>query len=86
MGNDALTPQQRRTFPARKALAAKFSSPKEKFQFYRGLAEREATRRRGGIVLSADEAASLAEAYAMLQQVARRIIPPPSEDGGPADG
>ncbi len=70
--SETLTPQQRRTLKARETLAAKFATPEEKSAHYRELAEREATRRRGGIVLSAEEASALAHAYDIMRSVAER--------------
>ena len=64
-----LSPAQRRTLPARKALAAKFSSPEEKRDYYREIGERGNA---GRVVLRADEAAALVDAYSLLSRIAER--------------
>jgi hypothetical protein len=66
---DVLTPAQRRTLPAREALAAKFTTPEQKSEHYRALAERSNA---GRIVLSAADAEVLARAYALLGQIVSR--------------
>ncbi len=72
MSDEVLTPQQRRTLKAREALAATFPTTEAKAEYYRDLAEREAARRRGGIVLSAEEASALAHAFDLIRSVAER--------------
>ena len=72
---DVLSANQRRTKPAREALAAKFATPEEKREYYREIGERG---RAGRVVLSAEQAAALAEAYALLSKIADRL-PTPSE-------
>ena len=66
---EALTPAQRRTLPARQALAAKFSSPEEKSEHFRALARRSHARR---LTLSAHEAATLAEVSDFLRHILER--------------
>jgi hypothetical protein len=66
---DPLTPAQRRTLPARQALAAQFASPEAKTEYYQELARRSHERR---LVLSGDEAAALLAAYTLLRQIAER--------------
>ena len=70
---DVLTPNQRRTLPARRALAAKFATAEERSQHYRAMAERANA---GRVVLSAEQAAALAEAYTVLRTVADRLPDP----------
>lgn len=66
---ESLTPAQRRTLPAREALARKFPTPEAKSEHYRALAARANA---GRVVLSADEAAALGSAYRLLAGIARR--------------
>jgi hypothetical protein len=66
---EMVTDRQRRTLPARQALAQQFSSPEQKSEFYRSLGKRSAESR---IVLSGDEAAALVDAYALLGRIAER--------------
>ena len=65
-----LSPAQRRTLPARKALVAKFSSPEAKREYYREIGERGNA---GRVVLRAEEAAALRDAYALLRTIAERL-------------
>ncbi len=65
-----LSPAQRRTLPARKALAAKFSSPEAKREYYREIGERGNA---GRLVLRADEAEALRDAYRLLRTIADRL-------------
>ena len=71
--SEVLTPAQRRTLPARQALAAKFLSPEVKSEHFRALAERANA---GRVVLSGDEAKALASAYALLAKIAERLPDP----------
>ena len=73
---ETLTREQERTLPARRALAAKFTTSEEKSQHYRQLAEKANA---GRVVLSGAEAAALAgqaevlgEAYRLLASIAER--------------
>jgi hypothetical protein len=66
---DILSPAQRRTLPARQALAAKFSSPEEKSEHFRSLARRSHERR---LTLSGDEAATLAQLSDFLRRLVER--------------
>jgi hypothetical protein len=66
----ALSPAQRRTLPARKALAAKFPDPEAKREYYREIGERGNA---GRVVLRAEEAAALRDAYALLAKIADRL-------------
>ena len=66
---DILSPAQRRTLPARQALAAKFSSPEEKSAHFRSLAHRSHERR---LTLSGDEVAALEHAYRLLGGIVER--------------
>src|SRR3712207_2821470 len=67
---EVLTKDQRRTLPAREALARKFSNPEEKSAHYRAMAARANA---GRVVLSAEEAAALADAYGLLGRIAERV-------------
>jgi hypothetical protein len=64
-----LTPAQRRTLPARQALAAQFASPEAKTEYYQELSRRSHERR---LTLSGDEAAALLAAYTLLRQIIER--------------
>ena len=66
---DSLSPRQRQTLSARRALAAKFASPEEQSAHYRALA---AKANAGRVTLTADEVAALGEAYALLSKIAAR--------------
>jgi hypothetical protein len=66
---ELLSPAQRRTLPAREALARRFDSPEEKRQHYRAMAEKANA---GRVVLSADEATAVVEAYSLLARIAER--------------
>jgi hypothetical protein len=65
---ETLTRAQQRTLPARRALAAKFTTPEQKSTHYRALAERSHT---GRVTLSAAEAAAVAAALLPEQ---RRLL------------
>ena len=67
---EVLSPAQRRTLPAREAFARKFSSPEAKSKHYREIGERGNA---GRVVLRAEEAAALRNAYALLRTIAERI-------------
>jgi hypothetical protein len=69
---EGLTPAQRRTLPARQALAAKFSSPQEKSEHFRGLARRSHERR---LTLSGDEASALLHFHGLLGRIVERTQP-----------
>jgi hypothetical protein len=81
---ELLSPAQRRTLPAREALARRFDSPEEKRQHYRAMAEKANA---GRVVLSADEATAVVEAYGLLGSIAERArvklgrAPEPDESG-----
>jgi len=66
---EPLTPAQLRTLPARRALAAKFSSPQEKSEHFRSLARRSHERR---LTLSGDEAAALLHFHELLGSIVDR--------------
>jgi len=66
---DILSPAQRRTLPARQALAATFSSPEAKSAHFRSLAHRSHERR---LTLSGDEAAALEHVYQLLGGIVDR--------------
>ena len=66
---EALTERQLRTLPARQARAAKFASPEEKSAHYREMARRG---NEGRVVLGADEAAAVLQAYDLLTRIAER--------------
>ena len=66
---DILSPAQRRTLPARQALAAKFSSPEAKSAHFRSLAHRSHERR---LTLSGDEAAALLRFHELLGSIVKR--------------
>jgi hypothetical protein len=70
-----LSPDQRRTLPARKALARKFTTPEQKTEHYRAMAEKANA---GRVVLRAGEAEALRDAYRLLRTIADRL-PDPSE-------
>ena len=63
---EPLTLAQRRTLPARQALARKFASPEAKSQHYREMA---AKANAGRVVLSGREAAALTDVYRLLGRV-----------------
>src|SRR5215217_7393809 len=73
------TPGQRQTKAARDAFASRFSSPEERSRFYREIGRRGNDAR---LVLSGDEAAVLAEAYALLSRIAGRL-PHPHDSNEP---
>ena len=73
MSGSALSPKQRGAAQAREALNSRFPNPEAKSEYFRELAQPESERRRGGVFLSRDEAAALAEAYSILQGVAQRV-------------
>jgi hypothetical protein len=75
MPDTVLSPAQRRTLPAREALAQKFPSLEAKSEFYREIGERGNA---GRVVLRAEEAAALKDAYRLLRTIADRL-PDPSE-------
>jgi hypothetical protein len=72
---ETLTPGQRKTAAARKALAQKFPSPEEKSEHYRAMAQKANA---GRVVLRAEEAVALRDAYTLLRTIANRL-PDPSE-------
>jgi hypothetical protein len=67
--SEVLTPAQRRTLPAREALARGFPTAEEKSNYYREIGERGNA---GRILLRADEAVALVDAYALLSRIAER--------------
>jgi hypothetical protein len=67
--SETLGPAQRRTFPARQALAAKFATPEAKSEHFRRLARRSHERR---LTLSGEEAAAVLGAYELLRRIAER--------------
>jgi hypothetical protein len=69
MPDITLTEAQRRTLPGRQALAAKFPSPEAKSEHFRRIGERGNA---GRVVLRADEAAALVDAYSLLTRIAER--------------
>lgn len=73
-----ITPEQR-TRRAREAFDAKFSTPEEKSEYFRSIGRQESERRRGGVVLSADEAATLVSVYRQLREIAQRLPDPDSQ-------
>jgi hypothetical protein len=75
---EVLSPAQRRTLPARQALAAKFSSPEEKSAHFRSLARLSHQSR---IILSGDEATTLAQ----LADLLRRIVDRDPPQHGPSE-
>ena len=58
------------TAAGRRAFLDKFPDDESRRQHFRELGIRSAERRAGGIVLSADEAAALGQAYDLLRRVA----------------
>lgn len=68
--SETLTPAQRRTLPARQALANKFPDPAAKSEHFRQLARRSHERR---LTLSREEAAAVLSAYELLRRVAERV-------------
>lgn len=78
----SLTPSQQRTLKAREALKTKLGTPEQRSEHFRHLAERSASRRRGGVVLSKDEADALGAAYALLRSVAHRVTVEPADPAG----
>jgi hypothetical protein len=67
---DVLSPGVRRTQAAREAFAHKFPTPEARSEFYRRIGERGNA---GRVVLRADEAAALRNAYALLAKIADRL-------------
>jgi hypothetical protein len=65
-----LSSGQYQTKRAREAFAAQFPTPESKTEFYRELGRKSAA---GRIVLSGEEAAALADAYALLGRIAERV-------------
>jgi hypothetical protein len=78
---ETLTPGQQRTTAARDALARKFPSPEAKSEFYREIGARGNA---GRVVLRAEEATALRDAYRLLASIADRI-PDPSESADEQD-
>jgi hypothetical protein len=66
---ELLSPAQRRTLPAREALARKFDSPEAKKRHYRAMADKANA---GRVVLSGDEAEAVVQAYRLLEMIAER--------------
>ena len=66
---ESLSPAQRRTLPARQALAARFRTPEERSEYFRELARRSHERR---LTLSGDEAATLAQISDFLRRLVER--------------
>ena len=70
MSVDLLTPRQRQAAHAREAFARKFPTPEAKSQHFREIGERGNA---GRVVLRAEEAAALRDAYALLRTIADRL-------------
>jgi hypothetical protein len=66
---DVLSPGQRRTQAASKALAEKLSTPEAKRRYYSAIGAKGNAER---LVLSGDDAAALAAAYGLLSRIAER--------------
>jgi hypothetical protein len=69
---ERLTAAQQKTLPARQALAARFSSPQERSEYFRELARLSHRKR---LVLSAEEAAALGDVSALLTRILERVQP-----------
>ena len=69
MSTQPLSPRQRQTLAARRALAAKFPSSDERSAHYRALADKANA---GRITLTAEDVAALSKAYALLDGIAAR--------------
>ena len=67
---ETVTPNRKRTAAARRALAARFVTPEAKTEFYRELGRKSAM---GRVVLSAEDAAALGNAYALLGRIASKL-------------
>ena len=67
--SESLTLAQRRTLPARRALAAKLDSPEKKSAHFRSLARRSHERR---LTLSGEEADAVVGAFELLRRIAER--------------
>ncbi len=67
---DVLSPGGRRTQAAREAFARKFPTPEARSEFYRQIGERGNA---GRVVLRAEEAAALRDAYRLLRTIADRL-------------
>ena len=67
---ETLSSQQRRTLPAREALARKFASEEERSEYYRRIG---AKGNDGRVVLRAEDAAALRDAYTLLRTIADRL-------------
>jgi hypothetical protein len=66
---EVLTPNQRRTLPAQRALRQKFSSEEERRAYYSRLGR---LSNAGRIVLSAEESLAVTQAYDLLGRIAER--------------
>jgi hypothetical protein len=65
-----LSPNQRRTRRAREVFAAKFPTPEARSEHYRQMAEKANA---GRVVLRAEDAEALRDAYALLTKIADRL-------------
>lgn len=66
---ETLTQGQRRTVKARQVFTSRFATEEDRSDFYRRIG---AKGNDGRIVLTAQESAALAEAYALLGRIAER--------------
>lgn len=83
MADATPTPRQRQTANGRRAFLDQFPSEEAKREHFRELARRSAA---GRVVLSADEAAALGEAYELLGRIAARTkLPTPPQPTTPTD-
>jgi len=73
MPEAVLSPNQRRTQRAREVFAAQFPDPEARSEFYRQIGERGNA---GRVVLSAEQAAALRQAYALLAKITERLPDP----------
>ncbi len=70
MVTDELSPAQQRTMNARRAFQSQFKTPEEKSEHYRGMAEKANA---GRVVLRAEDAAAVRQAYELLGRIAERL-------------
>jgi hypothetical protein len=68
--SEVLTAGQRRTARARETFAQSFSTPEARSEHYRQMAEKASA---GRVVLRAEEAAALRDAYQLLRTIADRL-------------
>ena len=81
MSDAVPSPRQRQTANGRRAFLERFPTAEARSEHFRELARKSAGSR---VVLTADEAAALTEAYQLLAKIARRGKLPAPEPTGQA--